>query len=131
MLMHSADACTKLEQTEQPVALLVQSYVQPQASGTGEHLAGLISTDLTPSDCCYAESFKEQRLQISIVTRALCVQKAAWLSQILSICLEQACFPESLAHKQGMSSCGLRCTRREPGDVLLLPLLLCRKRIWC
>ena len=46
LLMHSADACADLEWTEQLVALLVHSYVQPQASGVGEHLAG---TNLTPT----------------------------------------------------------------------------------
>ena len=35
LLMHAADACADLEQTEQLVALLVQSYVQPQPSGMG------------------------------------------------------------------------------------------------
>ena len=50
LLMHSADACDELEQTEQLVALLVQSYVQPQASDTGKSLK-------RHSECDIAESF--------------------------------------------------------------------------
>ena len=42
LLMHAADACADLEQTEQLVALLVQSHVQPQPSGLGQRLAGLL-----------------------------------------------------------------------------------------
>ena len=38
LLMHSADVCADLEQTEQLVGLLVRSYVQPQPSGIQEGL---------------------------------------------------------------------------------------------
>ncbi len=47
LLMHCADACANLEQTEQLVALLVQSYVQPQASGMAKPLERLFRSDLT------------------------------------------------------------------------------------
>lgn len=38
LLMHSADVCADLEQTEQLVGLLVRSYVQPQPSGIEQGL---------------------------------------------------------------------------------------------
>ena len=36
LLRYAADVCADLEQTEQLVALLVQSYVQPQSDDTGK-----------------------------------------------------------------------------------------------
>lgn len=56
LLMHSADACAELEQTEQLVALLVHSYVQPQASDMGEPLEQSLRTALTSIDCVFAET---------------------------------------------------------------------------
>lgn len=58
LLMHSADTFAEVEQTEQLVAVLIQSYVQLPASGMVELLAGPLRTDLTPPDCVLAESFK-------------------------------------------------------------------------
>lgn len=40
LLMHAAELCSDLEQVEQLVAMLVQSYVQPQHSRWGKHLQG-------------------------------------------------------------------------------------------
>lgn len=39
LLMHAADVCADLEQTERLIELLVQSYVQLQASGLGKNVA--------------------------------------------------------------------------------------------
>ena len=60
LLMHSADACAELEQTEQLVALLVQSYVQPQASDMGEPLEQPLRPALTPVDCGLAATLNGQ-----------------------------------------------------------------------
>ena len=39
LLMHAADVCADLEQTERLIELLVQGHVRPQASSSGEDLA--------------------------------------------------------------------------------------------
>ena len=67
LLMHAADACADLEQTEQLVGLLVQSYVQPQASGMKKHLAGLPKMTKDQSKCCFCT---DNNKHVRSVTRA-------------------------------------------------------------
>lgn len=40
LLMHAADVCADLDQTERLIELLVQTHVQAQTSGLGKDLAG-------------------------------------------------------------------------------------------
>lgn len=43
LLMHAADVCADLDQTERLIELLVQARVQAQTSGLGKDLAGALS----------------------------------------------------------------------------------------
>lgn len=90
LLMHSADACAELEQTEQLVALLVQSYVQPPASDTGEPLEWSLRTVLTPLDCVFAKSFNGRACANKYPNNSPSVpKKQPELSQMWILYLEQ------------------------------------------